>query len=325
LPWPKYTWDAFARQYRGDDGRFVARTAVRQALDEFSDNASAGLLRSAKQLQAGTINLVQWQLDMEASIKAIHTAAVATAAGGWAQATAADWGEAGRKIRQEYGFLDAFARQIEAGLPLDGRFLQRAASYAHGSAATYERALRRNDLANELVIREHRWISSHHPCYSCEGYEAAGWQPPGVLPDIATECECRYHCRCYFTRQMVKRSDLKFTPSASAKAQGFVTVMIDVAKLDEAFQRDTGFAIGPGGEGAIAGRQAGFREFLVGAVQAGTKIEQPEVYVDPSDGGVSFANGRHRFSVLRDMGVTSIPISVPKESVAVTKRRYGIR
>ena len=324
MPWPKFTWDSFARQYRGENGRFVPRTAVRQALDEFSDSAKGDFLLTAKRLQAGNISLIDFQLAMEKSIKTTHTAAVAIAAGGWGQATAADWAEAGRKIRKEYGFLDTFARQIEAGLPLDGRFLARAASYAHGSAATYEKALRRNDLANGLVIREHRWTHSDHPCTSCIGYEHAGWQPAGVLPDIATECECDYHCRCEFTRQMVKRADLKFTPSASAKAQGFVTVMVDVQKLDAAFQRDAGFAIGPRGEGAIAGRQAGFRDFLVDAVKSGKKIEQSEVYVAP-DGAVAFSDGRHRFSVLRDMGVKAIPISVPKESVAVTKRKYGAR
>lgn len=318
--WPRYTWDARSRQYRGEDGRFVPRRAVRQALDEVIDRAALAIERDARLLQAGAINLPEWQLRTERSIKTIHTAAAAAAAGGWAQATARDWSVAANRIKQQYRFLERFAWQIQNGLPLDGRFLTRAASYASAGSGTYEAVLRRIDLASGLVIEERRRLHSLSPCRSCVAYAAAGWQLPGVLPDTGDECECGSRCRCTWERRVAALSKIKFTPSQRAKDQGYRTVWVDVAKLDAAFQLDRGYAIGAGGVGAIPGRLAGFRDFLA----SGTPIEQSEVIVDV-DGTISFLNGRHRFAVLRDLGVRQVPVSVLSSSVELTRQLFGAR
>lgn len=327
--WPKYTWDDQARQYRDGDGRFVPRTAVRQVLDETIDSAGFDMRADAAALQAGKINLVEWQLRMERNIKAIHTSSVAAASGGWAQVDPAGWSAAAVRIRFEYARLDDFARDIANGLPLDGRFLVRAASYAGAGSRTYERVLRRADLATGRVIAERRLLHSLHPCISCVAYEAMGWQEPGVLPDIGEDCLCEGFCRCSFERKFRRRgvpetvaAGVTFTPSAAAKAQRMTTVMVDVAKLDEAFQKDTGFAIGPGGAGAITGRREAFLAFLAKARAEGKPVEQPQVTVDP-EGGVAFVDGRHRFSVLRDQGVERLPISVPRSQAARARRFFG--
>lgn len=322
--WPKYTWDARARQYRGDDGRFVPRTAVRVALDEFIDRAALRIEADARLLQAGRISLIDWQLRTEKNIKLIHTASAAIAAGGWAQATAKDWSAAANRIKAQYRYLERFARQIEDGLPLDGRFLTRAASYGTAGSGTYEKVLRGRDLASGLVIEERRRLHSLHPCPACILYADADWQPPGVLPDIGEDCECGSRCRCTFERRFAALSKLKFTPSDRAKDQGYRTVWADVARLDAGFQRDKGYAIGPHGTGAIPGRLAGFRDFLAKARRAGTAIEMPLVVVD-AGGLVSFIDGRHRFAVLRDLGVTQIPVSVPAEQVDQARRLFGAR
>jgi hypothetical protein len=44
--------------------------------------------------------------------------------------------------------------------------------------------------------------------------------------------------------------------------------------------------------------------------------------VDEND-VVSFEDGRHRFSVLRDKGVDRIALSVPKEQAAKFRERFG--
>ncbi len=80
--WPKYTWDANARQYRGGDGKFVSRKVVRQALDETIESAKADITQVSRQLQLGRISLIDWQLQMEKSVKTIHVMSAAVAAGG---------------------------------------------------------------------------------------------------------------------------------------------------------------------------------------------------------------------------------------------------
>lgn len=113
-----------------------------------------------------------------------------------------------------------------------------------------------------------------------------------------------------------------FNPSRAAKAQRMATVMVDVGKLDAAFQRDKGFAIKAGGEGAIAGRIEGFQAFLAKARAEGIAIEQSQVVVK-ADGSVSFVDGRHRFSVMRDMGVKEVLISVPRGQADRARKFFG--
>jgi hypothetical protein len=324
-PWPQYTWDATSGQYRGASGRYVPRTAVRQALDEAIDRAKVRIDFDARRLQSGAINLPEWQIRTENHLRSIHVMSAAIAAGGWAQATPADWSVAGNRFKKQLRFLERFARQIESGeQPLDGRFLNRAASYGSAGSGTYEAALRKRELATGLAIEERRRLHSASPCTSCLGYHALGWQEPGVLPGIGESCECGMRCRCTFQRRMARATNLKFVPSQRAIDSGMRTVWVDVKALDAGFQKDAGFAIAPGGAGAIPGRLAGFRAFLKKAKASGTPIEQPEVTV-AADGAVSFTNGRHRFAVLRDLGVRILPVSVARAAVALVRRLFGAR
>ncbi len=199
--WPQFTWDPRVRQYRAANGRLVPRRAIRQALDEAIEAAKGRIAADARGLQAGALNLPEWQLRMEANLKAIHTMSAAAAAGGWAQATARDWAAAGRRLQKQYKWLEGFAYEIENGLPLDGRFLNRALSYAVAGSGTYEKVLRGIDLATGLVIQERRRLHSANPCTPCLGYAAKGWQPPGVLPDIGQDCLCGTRCQCTFERR----------------------------------------------------------------------------------------------------------------------------
>lgn len=198
--WPLYTWNAKAQRYQDARGRFVSGAAVRQALDDFADAAAVRIERDAQLLQAGLINLPEWQLRMEASLKQIHVASTAIAAGGWAQVTAAEWGVCAARIKAQYRFLERFARQIEDGLPLDGRFLVRAMSYVSAGSGTFEKVRRRIDLKARPVVLERRLLHSMSPCHSCAIYHAESWQRPGVLPDCGEDCECGMRCRCSFER-----------------------------------------------------------------------------------------------------------------------------
>ncbi len=55
----------------------------------------------------------------------------------------------------------------------------------------------------------------------------------------------------------------------------------------------------------------------------GDPIEMPEVCVQPST--VSFANGRHRFSWMRNHGVKTLPIAVDPEELKYAKLAFGKR
>lgn len=201
---PPFAWDSTARRFRDRRGRYVPAAAVRQATDEAIDSAASEIVATAQLLQSGAINLPEWQIRMERQLKALHAMAGAVAAGGWQRATSADWSVVGRRLRAEYGYLDRFAREIANGLPLDARFLARAAMYASAASGTYEAVLRRADLATGRVLEERRAIHSGHPCGPCKGYAALGWRPPGTLPGIGEACACLSRCRCSFRRRLAR-------------------------------------------------------------------------------------------------------------------------
>ena len=100
----------------------------------------------------------------------------------------------------------------------------------------------------------------------------------------------------------------------------YVTVWVDVAKLDASWRHDKGFYITPNGGGnSIKGRYERFGKWL----EQGLPVEMPEVSINDWRDCISFGNGRHRFSWLRDHGVTSLPVYVDKDQAEEIKKRFG--
>jgi hypothetical protein len=88
---------------------------------------------------------------------------------------------------------------------------------------------------------------------------------------------------------------------------------ISVGALDKLWSRDPGAYLPPGGSGTnyIGDRYQGVLDYL----GTGKSVEAPRVSV--RDGGsVVFGDGRHRFSVLRDLGVDTLPMTLSPESYA---------
>jgi hypothetical protein len=112
-----------------------------------------------------------------------------------------------------------------------------------------------------------------------------------------------------------------FTPSQSAKNQSMRTLVIDVARLSEAWEKDARFFVPPGAE-AKPGTRAGVEEFLAKAERLGIPVEQSKVTLDVN-GDVGFLDGRHRFSVLRDRGVFNLPVSVYRTDYSRLAKAFG--
>lgn len=121
-------------------------------------------------------------------------------------------------------------------------------------------------------------------------------------------------------REILTEEPLPKLRFKSSHHEGYSTVWIDIAKFDPWFQRDKGFYVGPGGsDNAIKGRYERFQEWL----KRGEPIGMPEASINTYYGDrVGFGNGRHRYAVLRDMGVQRIPMMVPDEQVADFKRLF---
>jgi len=96
---------------------------------------------------------------------------------------------------------------------------------------------------------------------------------------------------------------------ARAKRHIESLVDIDTEKFDAAFAKEKDLYVGLKGAEGIEGRYERFQEFL----KKGVPIDASEVGIN-SDGQVGFTNGRHRYAVMRDMGMKRIPVAMSKSS-----------
>ncbi len=114
-------------------------------------------------------------------------------------------------------------------------------------------------------------------------------------------------------------SGLSFTPHPihAKNPDDFETVDIDVKRLDDLWSKDQNLHIDGAGKGAIGQRLTQAKDF----VKSGKPIEQPMLSL--GKGGVTFSDGRHRFAALRDSGVRSIPVSVPRDEAARIRSELG--
>jgi hypothetical protein len=107
----------------------------------------------------------------------------------------------------------------------------------------------------------------------------------------------------------------------------YVLAEVDVARFDQAFQDDGPYQyITPGGGGAsIKGRYEKFQTHLA----TGDPIYASLVYLQAEGPKgretlkACFTNGRHRYAVMRDMGMKKMPIAIHKDCLDLLKP-YGL-
>lgn len=194
MPSPDLFWDAAQRRYRDAGGRFVAESAVRNALEDVTRASAASMRRLSEQLQAGEITVAQWQTRMAAEVKTMHVVSATVAHGGKAQMGHSDYGWTGSVIKEQYRYLRRFAADIESGRqPLAG-VAARAELYAHAGRQTYER-MRARDHAATGYDQERNVLGPAEHCPGCLLATSSGWVLIGTLTPPGSR-ECRVRCRC---------------------------------------------------------------------------------------------------------------------------------
>jgi hypothetical protein len=155
---------------------------------------------TSRLLQSGRISVADWRERMAGHIKATHLYSAAMPRGGWAQMTAADFGRVGRLVRIQYEYLNNFAAQLSAGLPVDGRFLHRARMYQNAAREVYHESERVEMQDVQGLEQERNILAAADNCEGCVVETARGWVPIGSLRPIGrrtclTNCLCRIKYR----------------------------------------------------------------------------------------------------------------------------------
>lgn len=187
-----FTWDSKSQRYRGEQGRFVRRQAITDALESVRNEGRKRVAQLTTDLREGKINVAQWQISMRDEIKAQHLLHAGIAKGGKAQLSPSDLGRIGQLTRVQYERLNNYARQVANGVkaPNIGRS-QMYINAAYSTFAETEKRLKR-DAGYELARRV---TNSKEGCEECAAIESEGLMPIDELPKIGEQI-CLTNCLC---------------------------------------------------------------------------------------------------------------------------------
>lgn len=93
---------------------------------------------------------------------------------------------------------------------------------------------------------------------------------------------------------------------------------VNIKKLDRELQKNPDCYVGKNGANGSGLKYDRFKRFL----DTNQQIVAPRIYLRKyQDGSITthIYDGRHRFAVLRDMGLTQIPVSIDDESISLAK------
>jgi hypothetical protein len=194
-------WDRRAARWRDSRGTFRSEADVRAGLDAATDRVAAEMRQLTIDQREGRLSLTAWNLEMRSRMKSAHLMALEMARGGRAQLTDADLGRVGRRLREQYGFLDRLTTGIRDGtVPNDGRLLSRVELYAEAARPTFERAREEEEA---LRGRDEVLCDLDEAAEHCEGPGSCveqrdfGWM---ALDDPRRvrigQRLCRNRCRC---------------------------------------------------------------------------------------------------------------------------------
>jgi hypothetical protein len=204
MPELLYTYDPITGEYRNaTTGDPVSDDDLRAADEALIAALTLLLLGLTRELQAGSIDLAAWQLQMMAQLKAGHLAVGAAGYGGLAELSPSRLAVIETRLQTEFGYLDAWARGLVDGTaPLDDRMLVRAGLYGQAVRGTA------GDIAGRQAAlhgadEERNVLDAKESCRGCLAATRAGWVKIGTLPPIGQRI-CLANCKCsiiYRSRQ----------------------------------------------------------------------------------------------------------------------------
>lgn len=201
---PDWRWSAPTHNYRDlETGRFVSGAQV-HSWSAAAGKASADAVGTmADMLAEGKLSVHDWTLLMRDEIKDAYIQQYVLAKGGLSQMTQRDWSSIGGMLgRDQYAYLDRFAREIADGKVSPAQIKRRAAMYVRSSREAFERGNARvHEDATEI-----RWAVSPEieNCSDCLEFQAMGWQKReddpyhGAIPGSGNFTQCGVNCGCHF-------------------------------------------------------------------------------------------------------------------------------
>ena len=199
----KFIWEPDAApggRYRDKStGRFVKPEVVRGELDSILENSNKDTTQVlAEQLRNRELSVQDWQLEMRAHIKEVHINSIALERGGFQNMTPADYGRAGQIIREQYGYLDKFAKEIQTGeQKLDGTLQARAKLYTEAGRETFYKSKQANiTQGDEAATHVASHLNPADHCDECVALDGKIFRIGDKAYKLPGQRICRKNCKC---------------------------------------------------------------------------------------------------------------------------------
>jgi hypothetical protein len=155
------------------------------------------IARLTQALVDGRIGLAAWERGMAQELKDLYLQQAALARGGWQNLTAADKRRVTLLLKEQYRFLDGFARDIAAGKLSAAQILWRAGLYPMGARQSYWKARDADEKGRGRRQERRIAVGEEGTCSPCTDLAALGWRPIGMLPAPGgPPCAGINLCRC---------------------------------------------------------------------------------------------------------------------------------
>lgn len=192
-----YTYDRRVARYRDTQtGKFVMRTRITNLLERNVNQAEdrlSLLIQSvaAKELAAGPA-----QVMMRDELRRLTLSNIALGKGGIDRLDFADYGRAGRQLRDGYQRMTNLMNDVRSGKATLPQALNRVQGYVLEARQQFFVAERAALRQADRRFEERRRLHARESCVDCMRYAGMGWQPLGTLPLPGQDSRCGSHCRC---------------------------------------------------------------------------------------------------------------------------------
>lgn len=191
------SYDRASGRYRGSDGKFISRDRILRLVDEEAARLSARMQGHARLLTAGKIDLPTFQRRSAEDLKLSLVRSGILGSGGRSLTTSAQYGSIGRLLRDQYQYLDGFARDLAAGKLTPKQAIARAGMYGASTRAAFHQSEKIAKGREGFIEAMRRLDPQARHCNSCLLYDTKGqWLPLEQVIMPTVNCECMNRCRC---------------------------------------------------------------------------------------------------------------------------------
>lgn len=188
-------YDSSAGQYRGDNGRFVARSRVLEIVEGETLALQSKLQSHVKKAIRGQIDAATLAKNLSQDLKIASIQSAAMAKGGIKRLTFSDYGKIGKAQQERNERIRSLVDGLIAGTVSEKQALQRAAQYA-GTIKQIHSVVEHSEQIQHYNQATRILTPGVKHCDECISLQTHGWIDAAKVVPIGSQCSCRQNCKC---------------------------------------------------------------------------------------------------------------------------------